>query len=246
MKATEYYDIYDDDSKIWYKKAFPHYRRLRPDELPEGVTVGFSMSTCAVNPAIILPWLQARLEEKGVKFIRFTAESLDQVRQMTGAKIVVNATGLGAKKLANDERVTAVRGQTMFVRNKDDWNELRLRQGTEYTYTIPRMFSGGVIIGGVRQPGNLSTTADTSLREDILRRVNKLTDNAFKDVNLEADVEDIVGFRPGREGGFRLEVEGQNVVHAYGFDGMGYVHSFGAAKRVTALVGELLAKKSKL
>ncbi|KAJ9130773.1 putative FAD dependent oxidoreductase [Pleurostoma richardsiae] len=246
LKATEYYDPMTDDSDFWYKRAWPHYRRLPASELPEGVTLGFSLMTCAVNPTIILPYLQSQLEARGVRFVRFVAESLSQVLSVTGAKVLVNATGLGAKNLAVDNAVTAVRGQTMFVRERDDLNEIILRQGSEYTYVIPRLFSGGVIIGGSRQPGNFSTVPNKDLKRDILRRVNRLTKNAFKDVNPDTDVDDIVGFRPGREGGFRLETEGQNIVHAYGFDGMGYVHSFGAAKRVTDLVGQLLGGKSKL
>lgn len=101
-------------------------------------------------------------------------------------------------------------------------------------------------MGGVRQEGVLHEEADPTVREDILRRANLIAQGAFDDVNIHTDVEDIVGFRPGRKGGFRLEAEGTNVVHAYGFDGVGYVVSFGTAKTVTRLVKQLLAPSAKL
>lgn len=44
-----------------------------------------------------------------------------------------------------------------------------------------------------------------------------------------------MAFRPGRNGGYRLEVEG-DTVHAYGFGGLGYIFSYGAAMKVRELV----------
>lgn len=156
---------------------------------------------------------------------------------MTGADILINASGAGAATLVDDPNVVRVRGQTMFVKCKPEFfTQSLLRQGSQYTYVIPRASSGGVIMGGFRQPGNTSTDADSSLRADILKRVNEMTNGMFDWVDLEKDVvRDIVGFRPGRTGGMRVEREG-NVVHAYGVDGLGYVYAFGVAERVRDLV----------
>lgn len=58
-------------------------------------------------------------------------------------------------------------------------------------------------------------------------------------MTLERSVQkDIVAFRPGRKGGYRLEVEG-NTDHAYGFAGLGYIFSYGVALRVRELVESL-------
>ncbi len=162
------------------------------------------------------------------------------VPELTGASIIVNASGLGARTLAMDENVVGYRGQTMFV--KSDFDEVKLVQGSEYTYVIPRMFSGGVIIGGVSEENATNDAVDTAMKSDILRRVNILTNNAFGHINLERDVVmDIVGVRPGRKGGIRVEREG-NTVHAYGFKGAGYVYSFGAAAKVKRLVYSILGR----
>ena len=227
-------------------KVNPHYRHLRADELPGGVNVGVTVTTVAVNPIIYLPYLQRKLEKRGATFVRFEAHSLEHVLRMTGADVLVNATGLGAKKLCHDEAVVPIRGQAMFLRNRPGWNQILLRQDAGYTYVIPRLGSGGVLFGGIRQEGNEGEAADPALRKDILDRVNYLSKGAFIDVNLDTDVEDMVGFRPGRKGGYRLEIEGPNLVHAYGFDGVGYVASTGVGTRVTDMVKQLTSQRAKL
>ncbi|KAK4941380.1 hypothetical protein LTR10_018649 [Elasticomyces elasticus] len=234
VTATEYFTDRKNDDSIWYKDFLPDYKLLPLASLPPGCKIGFSFQTCLANPDVFLPWLKKKLESLGVNFIRKVIGSLLEAKELTGASIIVNASGLGAKSLANDEAVTGYRGQTMFV--KSDYDEVRLINGHEYTYVIPRMFSGGVILGGISQENNVDGAIDTSLRQDILRRVNRMTGNAFAHINLETDVvKDMVGVRPGRKGGIRVELEG-DIVHAYGFKGAGYVHSFGAAAKVKRLV----------
>lgn len=200
--------------------------------LPATAKVGFRYTGFTVNPNDFLPWLVARLRSKGVNFIQATVSSLDELRALTRARILVNASGLGARELAKDDDVMGVRGQTMFV--KCDYKQVAILQGSEYTYAIPRISAGGVILGGVSQVSN-DTTVDQGLKKDILRRVNRITGNAFGWVDVERDVQDIVGFRPGRRGGIRVERDG-DVVHAYGGGSLGYVYAFGMASRVRDLI----------
>ncbi|KAJ5340415.1 nucleotide-binding domain-containing protein [Penicillium brevicompactum] len=242
VKATEYYDDRDDDSSIWYKTMVPRYRRIANHNLPEGVKLGFTYTSMTINPQFLLPWIQKQLKDRGVKFIRRTLSSIDEAKRITGAKVMVHASGLGALTLANDENVEAIRGQTMFVTT--DFEELKMHQGSHYTYVIPRMFTNGAIIGGVSQPGSSDRNVDESLRSDILRRVGKLTEGKIGAIDLEIDVQkDIVAFRPGRKGGYRLETDGQTV-HAYGFAGLGYIFSYGVALKVRELV-DLVASPDK-
>ncbi|PLB53354.1 nucleotide-binding domain-containing protein [Aspergillus steynii IBT 23096] len=237
LKVTEYYDDRDDDSTIWYKTIVPHYRRISTDQLPEGAKIGFTYTSMTINPTFLLPWLKQKLEARGVKFIRKTLASIEEARAITGSKIVVHASGLGAFTLAGDKDVEAIRGQTMFT--ETDYAESKMHQGSHYTYVIPRMFTKGAIIGGVSQPGNLDRSVDETLRPDILRRVKKLTNGELDPLTLENNVQkDIVAFRPGRKGGYRLEVEG-DTVHAYGFAGLGYIFSYGVATKVRELVDSI-------
>ncbi|KAI9926582.1 hypothetical protein MW887_004350 [Aspergillus wentii] len=240
LKATEYYDDRDDDSSIWYKTLVPRYRRIPKEKLPEGAKMGFTYTSMTINPAFLLPWIKKQLEARGVKFHRKTVSSIEEVKKRTGCRIIVHASGLGAYALAGDKNVEAIRGQTMFV--ETDFDELKMHQGSHYTYVIPRMFTNGAIVGGVTQPGNLDRSVDANLRSDILQRVKALTKGDLDEVSLEKSVQkDIVAFRPGRKGGYRLEIEG-NTVHAYGFAGLGYIFSYGVALKVRELVDSVAAR----
>lgn len=63
-------------------------------------------------------------------------------------------------------------------------------------------------------------------------------------------LKDVVGRRPARHGGPRLEREsiegGKTLVHAYGLGGRGYELSWGIAQTVLKLVEEAGATKSRL
>jgi D-amino-acid oxidase len=226
-----YFDDRNDDSDIWYKILMPDYRVIATSELPEGVSMGLEYTALAMNPVLLLPWLKKKLEEKEVRFVRKEVKSLDEARRIAKAKIVVNASGVGAKELASDDAVRLVMGQTMFV--KIDFNQLFMREGSEYTYVIPRAGSDGVIIGGIKSD-RLDADVDVELKGDILRRVNHMTRGAFEGVDL-GSVTDLVGFRPGRTMGLRVERNG-DVVHAYGAEGVGYIYSFGVAEMVKELI----------
>lgn len=242
---TEYLDDVSSDVGIWYKDLMPNYRVLPASELPRGMQLGLKYTSLAINPLVFLLWLRKELESRAVRFVRKEVGSLDEARKLTTAKVVVNASGNGARALAHDETATPIRGQTMFV--KTDYAGCLMIDGVrDYTYIIPRPLSGGVIIGGIKS-SRTDAEVDHSLKPDILRRVNEATNGAFEglDVNGE-EVTDIVGFRPGRKGGLRVEIEGE-VVHAYGVGGAGYIYSFGVAERVRELVEKgRKAGKSKL
>lgn len=77
---------------------------------------------------------------------------------MTGSRIIINCTGIGAYDLAGveDKDVYPTRGQTVLVRAP--WVKRGItRTGKEgegiYTYIIPRK-SGDVIIGGTAEVGD--------------------------------------------------------------------------------------------
>ena len=233
---TEYFDNQNSDADIWYK-TMPSYRTIPRSSLPDGVSLGVQYQTVAMNPTLLLPWLHSQLLAAGVTFIRATVSSLSSARELAPTKIIVNASGLGARELARDEAVKPVRGQTMFVRT--DFEECVMREGSEYTYVIPRAGSGGVIMGGIKSD-RLDGEVDTELKGDILRRVNRITGNRFGSLDV-GSVQDLVGFRPGRKGGLRVEREG-DVVHAYGVEGAGYIYSFGVAERVRELIDDPKAK----
>jgi glycine/D-amino acid oxidase-like deaminating enzyme len=234
VDVTEYYDDRSDDSTIWYKQVVPKYRRLSSEDLPSGARMGFSYQSMTVNPEAFLPWIKKLLDKKGARFVEKNVRSIDEASLVLKTSLIVNCSGLGAFDIAADGNVRPVRGQIMLV--KGESNEMVLFQGSHYTYQIPRMFSGGTIIGGIAQEGNMDEAVDLELRNDILQRINLVTKERYKDLDLNKDViEDIIGFRPGRKGGYRLEKE-NGVIHAYGFGSLGYTYCYGVASQVLELV----------
>lgn len=216
------------------------FHAIPEPQLPPGATLGYSYQGLVVNPNDMLPWLTTELKTRGVTFIKRALSSMNDLKEITGADVLVNSSGLGARELAKDDKVYGVRGQTMFIDcitpgKAALLDEAMIHQGSHYTYCIPRASDGGVILGGVSQPSNKQIQPDKSLRPDILKRVNTMTKDEFRWVDLEKHGEDIVGFRPAREGGMRVEREG-DVVHAYGVAGLGYLYAFGVAERVRGLV----------
>lgn len=107
--------------------------------------------TVVITPAVFLPWLRERLEKSGVKFVRRDLKSLADLKG-SGFDVLVNATSLGARYLADvaDEHMVQVRGQTILA--KTDYNKVFMRHGKDYTYVIPRL-DGTAILGGIKQPG---------------------------------------------------------------------------------------------
>ncbi|KAF5008356.1 hypothetical protein FDECE_5399 [Fusarium decemcellulare] len=245
VRRIEMHDFQDETTldKIWYQDLMPEFRVMHPKELPEGVVLGMSYMTVVITPSIFLPWLADRLKKAGVVFHRQTIQSLANLKSY-GHDVLVNATGCGSKFLLDvgDRDVQQVRGQTLLV--KTDFDRIVMRHGQDYTYVIPRL-DGTAILGGIKQVNNIDPVVDVNLRNDILRRVHENAPGVFKDGKVEnvEIIRDNIGLRPARTSGLRVEqqvADGQNIVHAYGTGGGGYVFSFGVARAAGTLVNDFL------
>ncbi|CAI6089003.1 unnamed protein product [Clonostachys chloroleuca] len=245
VRAIEMNDFQDVTplEKVWYRGKMPEFRVMEPHELPKDAKLGMSYKTVVLTPHIFLPWLRQRLEKSGVKFVRESLQSLADLKG-SGYDVLINATSLGARYLADvaDKHMVQVRGQTVLA--KTNYNKVFMRHGKDYTYVIPRL-DGTAILGGIKQHGETHTEVDDSITEDILRRVHENLPEHFTGPK-PADYDVIrynVGIRPDRPTGVRVEKEvkdGEKIVHAYGTGGGGYVFSWGVAKEVSQLVDEFL------
>lgn len=137
-------------------------------------------TTIVLNPNIFLPWMMRNLENSGVKFKRLDLSSLSDARHL-GHDVLVNATGLGPRDLADvqDKDMLFLKGQIMLV--KSDYKKTMMRDdGETYTYVIPRL-DGTVILGGIRDPdirydeswtcslAGLTVAVKTAIQRSILR-----------------------------------------------------------------------------
>ena len=104
-----------------------------------------------------MPYLKRQIQQLGGRFIRCKVDSLHELYGMfPDSRVFINASGLGSKTLADvrDDRCFPERGQNVFLRT-DQCRTMYFRNGKEYTYVIPRPYSGGVVLGGVKQEDNL-------------------------------------------------------------------------------------------
>jgi glycine/D-amino acid oxidase-like deaminating enzyme len=176
--------------------------------------------------------------------LAFETRKVDDLRALAGSgeyDLVVNATGLGARELASDPAVHAVRGQTIRVLAPHirEWATAETPSTgdtDELTYVLPRLSSGVVVCGGTYVSGD----EDLSCREDVARalwaRCTRLvpalldapdpfsapraeegtmlpsSSTAAAEQGGPPAIEHWTGLRPGRAGDVRLELEEVPVV----------------------------------
>ena len=135
-------------------------------------------------------------------------------------------------------------GQTVLVANFCDRTITRQHADGSWTFIIPRPCNGGTVIGGTKQPNDWSPHVDISTRESILLRAAELyppiitNDHPPNNGGFKV-LADIVGRRPTRHGGPRIEMEkigDKTIIHAYGLGGRGFETSWGVADKVLSLL----------
>jgi len=112
------------------------------------------------------------------------------------------------------------------------------------TFNVSRNFEGGTIIGGTKIPDDWNPNPSLELREKLLSNFAVMYPDILGPEGKFTVIRDIVGRRPTRKGGMRLEKEvargNRCIVHAYGLGGRGYELSWGVADKVAKLVAEHL------
>jgi len=177
---------------------------------------------------VYLPWLAAQVEWLGGTLTRMALSALpDHV------DVVVNATGLGARRMAQDPSLTPVRGQVVYVEQVgvDRW----WLDGTVPLYVVPRR--NDIVVGGTSDVGEWDRRVDAAVAARILARATELVPELAGARVLGHRV----GLRPVRPE-VRLEEERSaggpvRVVHCYGHGGAGVTLSWGCADEVVELVG---------
>ena len=201
----------------WWLGALPagRVRAARADELPAGHARGWVARVALVE-------LPRHLDALGLSAVEHRdVTSLDELDGL-----VVNCTGLGARALAADDTLTAVRGQVVHV---------RAPAGTPcvcdedtLTYVLPR--ADVCVVGGTHQPGDEDVTPRAAETAAILARAGALVPGL-----ADAPVVGVrAGLRPVRAAGPRVERSG-DVIHCYGHGGSGLTLSWGCAQDVVAL-----------
>ncbi|HVP61766.1 MAG TPA: FAD-dependent oxidoreductase [Myxococcaceae bacterium] len=211
-----------DARRPWWADAVEGLRLVEGPQ-PSGARLAWEFEAPRVEPALHLRWLESRLE-RPIEIAR--VERLEDVP----GDVVVNCTGIGARRLAGDTSLRALLGQTVLV----EPGEVDLQQmyGDErdlavMLYLIPRRAE--VVMGGCALPfaGDAPPPPDPALRAAFLERARAA---GFRHGPV---LRDAVGLRPVRPA-VRVERVGR-VIHHYGHGGAGYTLARGSAQEVVAL-----------
>jgi D-amino-acid oxidase len=211
----------------WWREAVPTLTRVTALDPP--YLDGWSFVAPVVEMPVYLRWLAARLDDLGGTLTRMALPSLpDQV------EVVVNATGLGARRMADDPSMMPVRGQVVYVEQVglDRW-WLDAGSSGGPVYVVPR--SHDIVVGGTDDEGEWDRRPDPDTAKRILERAAEVV----PELAGARVVGHRVGLRPARPE-VRLEVErsaGGRVVHCYGHGGAGVTLSWGCADEVARQVG---------
>jgi D-amino-acid oxidase len=215
LAGTEVLDA--DAPDPWWRDAVPDLQRTG---------AGLRFTAPVIDMSVHLPWLVQRLRTLGGSLEQRAVTSLDEL----DADAVVDCAGLGARELAGDRTLTAVRGQIVRVAAPDvtEW-VVDQRDPDRLVYVVPR--ERDVVLGGTAQEGDEDREPDPATTEVIRARCAEMVP-AVRDAPT---VSVAVGLRPARPS-VRLEAEGR-VVHCYGHGGAGVTLAWGCAVEVAALLG---------
>ncbi|KAL6405274.1 putative fad dependent oxidoreductase superfamily protein [Ilyonectria robusta] len=170
VHMTEYFETLPKEESSAWGGNLTHVRVINRKEqveannsgrpLPAPYKATIEYGSLVVDPNYHLPYIKKKLEQLGARFVQKQVQALSDLHSMfPESRIFVNASGCGSKDLLDvlDDKCFWERGQNIFYKT-DKTNQCIIGHASapkEYTYVIPRPLQGGVILGGVKQPGNL-------------------------------------------------------------------------------------------
>jgi D-amino-acid oxidase len=210
----------------WWRVAVPSFARTAE---------GYRFAAPVADMSVHLPWLVSRLEALGGSLAIATLGGLDEA--LAHAPVAVNCAGLGARELAGDDALLAVRGQILHVEQAgvEEWL-LDQSDPERLLYVVPR--ERDVVLGGTAQEGDENGAVDPATAAAIRARCEAAVP-ALRGARV---LREAVGLRPVRPA-VRLETEARadgTIVHCYGHGGAGVTLAWGCAEEVTALVATAL------
>jgi D-amino-acid oxidase len=216
----------------WWLSSVPggSVRAARPEELPDGYGDGRTVRVPCIRALAYLDWLERRVTSLGGAIEVREVGSLEE----PDADVVVNCSGVGARELAGDPDVRAVRGQVAYVRTREQPRFVVDETGPgALAYVLPR--PDVVVLGGTAEEDDWELRPRPETRRSILERT-RLLDPRLADAEL---VGEAVGLRPARSE-VRLEADtlpdGRLLVHDYGHGGSGFTLSWGCADEVVRII----------
>ncbi|HET9899381.1 MAG TPA: FAD-dependent oxidoreductase [Streptosporangiaceae bacterium] len=202
-------------------------------ELPDGFVAGWRYTVPLVDMDIYLPYLCDRLEAAGGSLQLRTVAGFDEAARL--APIVINATGTGARHLARDSAVTAVRGQLVILDNPGITEFFT--EDTGWSPDLLHIYPHGdrLVLGGLAQEGNWNLEPDEDTAQAIIERCATIEPRL---VSLPVRAHR-VGLRPTRPT-IRCDADSSvtryRLLHNYGHGGAGVSLSWGCASEIKTMI----------
>ncbi|KAM5501464.1 putative D-amino-acid oxidase [Microsporum canis] len=222
------------------------FRLLEGPEKPPGVEFAARYDSFTVEPDTYCFHLLRRFRLKGGKILRLRLQSAEEAFHLDdyNVSLVVNCSGMGF----GDPKSFIIRGQTCLIAKTADKTVTQQNADGTWTFIVPRPLNGGTIVGGTKEVRDWNPAALLAVREGLLQRAAKMYPCIMNSNGGFDVIRDVVGRRPAREGGMRLEVETlsdkRSIVHAYGIGGRGFETSWGIAEDVHRMVTETLREQA--
>ena len=224
-KGREYLDEICEPPR--WSLGLPHFRILDQEEIVKKYKFGWEMEAPVIEMNSYMPWLLSKFKELGGTL---ELQKFNSIKDVSG-NLIVNCSGLGARKFCSDDKVIPVRGQVIYIEQDPGFGRFD-QQPETLTYTIPRR--DFTVLGGTAQKGDWDETIRDSDTEYILSKCEAL----WPELDRKKIKGVAVGLRPSRNE-LRLEKESigeKIVIHNYGHGGAGVTLSWGCADEVVKLV----------
>jgi D-amino-acid oxidase len=217
------------EPQAWINEL-PALRELGARELPRGSARGIEFQAPVVETPVHMAWLERRVAELGAQICARSVLAFEEAFE--SAPLVVDATGLGARALAQDSDLHPVGGQIVRVEQEGFerfWFDF---SGEQPTYVIPRAHD--VVLGGSLEAEDANEASRQAALEGIRARCRILEPRLANARELGTTR----GLRPVRSV-VRLEAEsprpGRLLVHDYGHGGAGITLAWGCAEEVVGI-----------
>ena len=220
MRPTRMIVRHPVDGQPWWAPAVPDF------------TAGDGEWRFTVPAVEMVPYLAHLLDRFRANGGMFEKRRIDRFDDLD-ATVIVNATGLAARALTGDDRIYPIRGQVVIVDNPGLTTSIRDEDhplGPVYIH--PR--SRDVVLGGTFEIDDAGQEVRPATAEAIIVRTTQVEPRLAK----SAIRRHLVGLRPARHGGPRVETEErghQKIIHAYGHSGAGMTLCWGTAAEVARL-----------
>ncbi|CCH77058.1 D-aspartate oxidase [Nostocoides japonicum T1-X7] len=225
--------VHRTEPDLWWTEGLGAVLPAPREVLPTDALGGYAVRVPLVDTGAFLPWLENRCATTGVRLVRRTIDSLDDIGDDLEGDVVVIAAGLRSATLLPDPEVRPGRGQVVRLANPGltEW-VVDPENPAGLAYVLPH---GEVVVcGGTDVEGEWSTEPDPEVERAILARCRDLVP-ALRDAPV---VGRAVGLRPLAPSVrlARHTVDGRDIVTNYGHGGAGVTLSWGCAEEVVRLL----------